>query len=40
MGYSIAAIFGEVLGYSSQRKIIGLVQSFINKLKNGKGFVE
>ena len=29
--YSIAAIFGEVLGHSSQRKIIGLVQSFLKQ---------
>ena len=28
---SIAAIFEEVMGHSSQRKIIGLDQSFLNK---------
>ena len=29
--YSIAAIFGEVMGHSSQRKIIGLDQSFLKE---------
>jgi len=38
--YSIAAIFGEVLGHSSQHKIIGLVQRFLKEsnriIKNKK----
>ena len=29
MGYSIAAIFGEVMGHYSQRKIIGLNQRLL-----------
>jgi len=32
--YSIAATFGEVLEHYSQRKIIGLNQSFLKHAKN------